>query len=143
VRQRNKRLEDKVKKLEGTIQELLATNGQLKSDLDQNREATMNFGEQVAGVTFALVNAQRQNEELTATVDNLTTKEVELQSRIDEMIAEMENLRQENSSLQAKNELIGSHMTELTHEVSTLQYERGLLENERSFLFSGSPLENP
>ena len=92
--------------LQGKVQELRAKNGQLKTDLDQNREATMNFGEQVAAITVALVNAQRQNEELRSTVDNLTTKVVQRKRKIDELTAEMENLRQENSTLQANNELL-------------------------------------
>lgn len=143
VRQTNKRLEDKVQNLEGTVQKLLATNDQLKTDLIQNSEVTMNFGEQVAAVTVALVNAQRQNEELRSTVDNLTTNEVKLRSKIDELTAEMENLRQENSTLQANNEILASRNANLTHEVSTIQYERGLLENERSPLFTGFLLEDP
>jgi uncharacterized coiled-coil DUF342 family protein len=129
--------------LQGKVQELRAKNGQLKTDLDQNREATMNFGEQVAAITVALVNAQRQNEELRSTVDNLTTKVVQRKRKIDELTAEMENLRQENSTLQANNELLASRNGELIHEVSTLQYERDLLEKERSALLTGFLSEDP
>jgi uncharacterized coiled-coil DUF342 family protein len=109
VRQTNQQLQAKV-------QELRATNGQLKTALDQNREATMNFGEQVAAVTVALVNAHRQNDELRATVDTLTTNEVELRSKIHELTAEIERLRLENRTLQTNNQL---------------------LENERSALLTG------